>query len=452
MKAMIFKVDFEKAYDSVPWDFLDMILYRFGFGDTWRVQIKGCFVPQVQSILVNGSPTQEFYFEQGLRHGDPLSPILFLLVMEALHISFVRAMDGGFFKGIHVGSHEPIHISHLFYTDNAVFIGEWREENLRHLVSILHCFYLALGLRINIHKCCIMGVGGVTNVEVYRGAQMIGCEASKTPFKYLGVMVGGKMNPWYVSLHSWDVVIDKVTARLSKWKVKTLSIGVPIEVLKHLESCRSNFFRGVDPGARKVSWFSWDSIVVSKEVGGLGMSGFFAMNCALLFKMDFWRFKVHACARYRCRSSRLYMGVWVIGIGALRWGLEDRQVGAEGVQIEEVSNLIDSLEFVEDHDKWVWNLEGDGVFKVSSARRFIDEGLCDMDGMPTRWLKLIYIKVNVLAWRLASNKGLTSDHLFFLARLLLPSWLRFEVKEGWFKYYLKVRMFDTGGDHLELSQ
>ncbi|GJX68447.1 RNA-directed DNA polymerase, eukaryota [Tanacetum coccineum] len=65
------------------------------------------------------------------------------------------------------------------------------------------------------------------------------------------------------------------------------------------------------------------------------------------------------------------------------------------------------LEFVEDHDKWVWNLEGDGVFKVSTARRFIDEGLCDMDGMPTRWLKLIPIKVNVLAWRLASNKLLT---------------------------------------------
>ncbi|GJW55657.1 RNA-directed DNA polymerase, eukaryota [Tanacetum coccineum] len=369
-KAMIFKVDFEKAYDSVP-----------------------------ASILVNGSPTQEFYFEQGLRHGDPLSPILFLLVMEALHISFVRAMDRGFFKGIHVGSHELVHISHLFYAYDAVFIGERREENLRHLVSILHCFYLALGLRINIHKCCIMGVGGVTNVEVYRGAQMIGCEASKTPFKYLGVMVGGKMN----RLHSWDVVIDKVTARLSKWKVKTLSIGVPIEVLKHLESCRSNFFRGMDPGARKVSWFSWDSIVVSKEVGGLGMSSFFAMNCALLFKW-IWR-----------RTKRCLYVIKFIMVSFM--GLEDRQGGAEGVQMEEASNLIDSLEFVEDHDKWVWNLEGDGVFKS-----------------------------NVLAWQ-----GLTSDHLFFLARLLLPSWLRFEVKEGGERLLGRYDVCFMV-DHLELSQ
>ena len=61
----------------------------------------------------------------------------------------------------------------------------------------------------------------MTNDEVLRGAQMIGCEASKTPFKYLGIMVGGNMN----RLHAWDSVIEKVRARLSNWKAKTLSIG-----------------------------------------------------------------------------------------------------------------------------------------------------------------------------------------------------------------------------------
>ena len=49
-------------------------------------------------------------------------------------------------------------------------------------------------------------------------------------------------------------------------------------------------------------------------------------------------------------------------------------------------------------------MERDGEFKICSARRFIDEGLCDMEGMHTRWVKLIPIKVNIFAWRLASNK------------------------------------------------
>ncbi|GJV12069.1 RNA-directed DNA polymerase, eukaryota [Tanacetum coccineum] len=85
-------------------------------------------------------------------------------------------------------------------------------------------------------------------------------------------------------------------------------------------------------------------------------------------------------------------------------GLEDRQGGAERVQLEEVSKLIDSIALVEEQDKWVWNLEGDGMFKVASARRFIDEGLSEMEGVQTRWVKLVPIKVNVFAWRLALNK------------------------------------------------
>ncbi|GKB64852.1 RNA-directed DNA polymerase, eukaryota [Tanacetum coccineum] len=309
-KSMIFKVDFEKAFDSVRWDFLDMILKKFGFGSKWRVWIKGCLISSTASVLVNGSPTKEFQFQKGLRQGDPLSPFLFLLVMESLHFSFTRAMNFGFFKGIKIGGQESVNICHLFYADDAVFIGEWKEENFRNLVYILHCFYLASGLRINVHKCSLMGVGGVNFDKVCIRASVIGCEAAKPPFKYLGVLVGNNMS----RIHNWDVVINKVLSRLSKWKAKTLSIGgrytltksvlsvlptyyfslfkVPIGVLNRLETICSKFFRGVDADSRKLSWFSWDKVIASKEVGGLGMYSFYAMNCSLLFKW-IWRFKTN---------------------------------------------------------------------------------------------------------------------------------------------------------------
>ncbi|GJU46606.1 RNA-directed DNA polymerase, eukaryota [Tanacetum coccineum] len=308
--AMIFEVDFKKAYDSVWWDFLDMIMCQFGFGDTWRGWIKGCLNSSTASVLLNESPTHEFSFQQGLRQGDPLSPFLVMLVMESLHILFVRAMEAGFFKGIQVGSFESSHISHLFYDDDAVFIGEWKEENLRHLVCILQSFYLASGLRINIQKYNLTGVCGVEFDEISRGATLIGCDASKLPFKYLGVMAGSNM----ARIHSWDLIIDKVVVRMSKWKAKSLSISgkftltklvlstiplfyfsifkVPMGVLKRLESYRSSFLRGVVPGDRKIAWFSWEKVVASKDVGGLGMSSFFAMNRAFLFKW-IWRFKYH---------------------------------------------------------------------------------------------------------------------------------------------------------------
>nr|GEU93047.1 RNA-directed DNA polymerase, eukaryota, reverse transcriptase zinc-binding domain protein [Tanacetum cinerariifolium] len=92
-KALLFKVDFQKAFDSVRWDHLDDILDKFGFGHTWRHWIKSCLYSSKVSILVNGSPTDEFSFHRGLRQGDPLSPFLFILVMKSLRISFQRLID-----------------------------------------------------------------------------------------------------------------------------------------------------------------------------------------------------------------------------------------------------------------------------------------------------------------------------------------------------------------------
>ncbi|GJX56907.1 RNA-directed DNA polymerase, eukaryota [Tanacetum coccineum] len=154
---MIFKVDFSKAYDSVRWDFLDEVLCSFGFGSKWRSWITGSLSSGKASVLVNGSPTSEFHFHCGLKQGDPLAPYLFLLVMESLHHSFSRVVEAGFFKGISFNG--STNISHLFYADDAVFIGEWSSDNLSRVMHALHCFSLASGLKLNVHKSHLLGVG-----------------------------------------------------------------------------------------------------------------------------------------------------------------------------------------------------------------------------------------------------------------------------------------------------
>nr|GEX60891.1 RNA-directed DNA polymerase, eukaryota, reverse transcriptase zinc-binding domain protein [Tanacetum cinerariifolium] len=134
-QAIIFKVDFAKAYDSIRWDFLDDVLISFGFRSKWRSWIRGSLSLGKASILVNGSLTPEFHLHRGLNQGDPLAPFLFLLIIESLHLSFSQAVEEGIFIGFRVD--HSITLFHLFYADDAVFIGEWSHSNLKGIMNIL---------------------------------------------------------------------------------------------------------------------------------------------------------------------------------------------------------------------------------------------------------------------------------------------------------------------------
>ncbi|GJS49502.1 RNA-directed DNA polymerase, eukaryota, reverse transcriptase zinc-binding domain protein [Tanacetum coccineum] len=149
------KGDFERHMIR-SWDYLDDVLKRFGFGEKWCGWIQNCLLSSKGSVIVNGSPTKEFQFHRGLKQGDPLSPFLFLLIMESLHISMQRVVDAGLFKGIQVGS--SLQVSHLFYADDVVFMGHWSEANIDTILRVLDCFYHASGLRINMLKSKLMGI------------------------------------------------------------------------------------------------------------------------------------------------------------------------------------------------------------------------------------------------------------------------------------------------------
>ncbi|GJU52720.1 RNA-directed DNA polymerase, eukaryota [Tanacetum coccineum] len=306
-QAMIFKVDFAKAYDSVRWDYLDDVLISFGFGPKWRSWIRGSLSSGKASILVNGSPTTEFHLYRGLKQGDLLAPFLFLLIIESLHLSFSRAVEAGIFKGYKIDPSTTL--SHLFYADDAVFIGEWSHSNLKGIMNILRCFSLLSGMSINIQKSHLLGVGIPDNC-VAEAAKSIGCLIMKAPFKYLGILVGDNMS----SKKAWDETINKMKKRLSRWKLNTLSVGgrltllksvlgstpiynmsifkVPKSVLNYMESLRRNFFNGFQEGDRKIAWVKWSKVLASKKFGGLGVSSFFALNRALLFKWV-WRYLSH---------------------------------------------------------------------------------------------------------------------------------------------------------------
>nr|GEW37184.1 RNA-directed DNA polymerase, eukaryota, reverse transcriptase zinc-binding domain protein [Tanacetum cinerariifolium] len=415
-QSLIFKVDFEKAYDSVRWDFLDDVLKKFGFGNKWCAWIQSCLRSSRGSIIINGSPVIEFQFFKGIKQGDPLPPFLFILIMENLHLSFQRVVDVGMFKGINLSP--LVNLSHIFYADDAVFVGQWCDGNINTLVHVLECFFHVSGLRINMCKSKIIGVN-------------VGDEKAK---KCLETCLGCKLR-----------------RRLS---------------IRH------------ELNNNKASWVKWKSLLASKEKGGLGVLSLYALNRALMMKWV-WRFysqkeslwervikaiynddeqvgKVsragsRSCWRNIVNEVRIlsnqcikvldYMRI-KLGNGESTAFWDDNWIGGkvlkysfppiyaletekevtvnskmsdtrlenslrrsirgsvEQVQFSELSDMLQSFSLMPYSDRWVWSLEGSAEFSVASIQNIIDDNRLLTVDTRTLWIKYVLIKVNVLAWKI----------------------------------------------------
>ncbi|KAJ0683718.1 putative RNA-directed DNA polymerase [Helianthus annuus] len=305
-KLFAFKVDFAKAYDSVNWNFLLSNLKEMNFPEMWRKWIKGCLKSGRASVLVNGSPTEEFQLYKGLRQGDPMSPFLFILAMEALDVIMRKAISKGIFRGITLPNEGPT-VSHLCYADDVIFLGEWSEENIKNLNRILRCFFLCSGLKVNMAKSFLFGVG-VGKEELQGVAKKINCQVGSLPFNFLGLPLGANMK---MAKH-WKPIIDKFKVKLSSWKANCLSFAgrvtlakavlgalpnyylqifkIPSKVANALEGIRRNFVWGFKGRKKKIKWIAWKKMVAPKKLGGLGIGDIRSMNLALLTKW-WWKLK-----------------------------------------------------------------------------------------------------------------------------------------------------------------
>ncbi|KAJ0476914.1 putative RNA-directed DNA polymerase [Helianthus annuus] len=272
------KIDFEKAYDNINWNFVLDILGQMGFSGKWCSWIKGVLSSARASVLINGSPTFEFKCNKGMRQGDPISPFLFIIAMEALSCMINKACGLEIIKGVILPNGGST-ISHLFYADDAIIMGEWSRENLKNVPA-----------------------------EVEDMAELVGCKADAFPFKFLGLPVGANMN----RISNWRPVFDVFEKRLSLWKASTLSLGgrvtlirsvleslptyffslyrAPAKVLKDLESLIRKFLWGGASEVNKIHWVAWERVASPVKSGGLGLQNLKDVNLALLSKWG-WRYK-----------------------------------------------------------------------------------------------------------------------------------------------------------------
>ncbi|GJU76154.1 RNA-directed DNA polymerase, eukaryota [Tanacetum coccineum] len=250
-------------------------------------------------------------------------------------------------------------------------------------------------------------------------------------------------------IQAWNEVVDRVKARLSKWKMKALSIR---------ESIRSHFFNGHELKSKPSTWVKWNNVLAPKKKRGLGISSLFALNRGLMCKWV-WRFYTHNTSLWVRVIKAIHgdKGKWLwslessgefsvclrvkLGNGDKITFWEDKWVGGNALkdlyprmyaletcksvnvgtkltysrldysfrrkprggveqeQYEALSDQVHDVTFVPMSDRWLWSLESSGEFFVASIRKAIDDKRLPEVATKTRWIKYVPIKVNVHAWK-----------------------------------------------------
>ena len=260
--GLICKLDIEKAYDHVNWDCLFFILDRMGFGQKWIRWMKACVSTVRYSVIVNGSPTGFFDSTRGLRQGDPLSPLLFLVIMEVLSRMLGRTGERGFIRGFQASRTDGLCVSHLLYADDTIIFCDANPEQLLYNRMVLTCFEAVTGLCVNMHKSEMVPVGEVSDLP--RLAALLSCKIGSIPLNYLGMPLGAP----HKALAMWDPILEKVECRLAGWKKLYLSKGGRLMLLKSTLSSMPTYFMSLFPIPIKVAWriellqrnFLWDGL------------------------------------------------------------------------------------------------------------------------------------------------------------------------------------------------
>ena len=178
------KVDYEKVYDSIRWEFLYYMLHRLGFHNKWINWVKGCLKSTSVSVLVNGSPTEEFRPSRGLRQGDLLAPFLFTVVAEGLAGLVRQTLKVKFLPGLKIGRNK-VEVCLLQFADDTLFMCEDSLYNVITTKAIIRGYELASGLKINFHKSNLVGI----NLESWTFAcyaKTLNYNLIRAPFMYLG--------------------------------------------------------------------------------------------------------------------------------------------------------------------------------------------------------------------------------------------------------------------------
>ena len=213
---VLMKIDIAKAFDSVSWTFLLEVLQHMGFGRRWRNWISAVLSTASTKILLNGSPGRRICHARGLRQGDPLSPLLFVLVMEVINRAFCWLDSEGYFEPLsNAGMVQRVSL----YADDLVLFVSPSERDLSVLKLVLQVFGESSGLFSNMDKSVATPIH-CSAADLDRIQSILTCRIQNFPSRYLGI----PLSIFRLKKCDEQALIDAVASRLPLWKGNLLTL------------------------------------------------------------------------------------------------------------------------------------------------------------------------------------------------------------------------------------
>ncbi|CAJ2634326.1 unnamed protein product [Trifolium pratense] len=327
---MSIKIDLEKAYDRLNWNFIENCMTECKFPSKLISIIHYCITSPSFRILWNGDKTDNFSPTRGIRQGDPLSPYLFVICMERLSHIIADQVEANYWKPMRAGKSGP-QISHLLFADDLLLFAEASIEQAHCVMHCLDQFCQASGQRINNQKTQIFFSKNVDQ-------QLKGDILQHTGFTQvdsLGKYLEANIAPGRTTRGKFEHIISKMQNRLSGWKHQCLSFAGRLTLTKsvlssipyyhmqyakilktlcdEMEKIQRGFLWGDTEQKRRPHLISWDVCCLPKKAGGLGIKSPHQMNDAFLMKI-LWNM-INKPDNLWCKDQFQNHTVWQLGDG-----------------------------------------------------------------------------------------------------------------------------------------
>nr|XP_023874649.1 uncharacterized protein LOC111987174 [Quercus suber] len=407
------------------------LLEQSGFSAKWRQWIFFCLSTVRFSILINGSPCGFFESARGLRQGDPLSPLLFVLVMDALGRMLDKAVHEGRMSGFRVGDLEgrSLAVSHLLFADDTLIFCDADLDQILILRMILIWFEVVSGLKINFGKSELVPVGAVHNIELL--LIVLGCKQGTLPMKYLGLPLGAKVKDKTI----WNPILEKMERRLAEWKRLYLSKEALLgKWLWRFGIEKDAFWRQVIEVKYGCVWRGWCTRSVNGPYGvGLWKNinrGWPSFSWHILYdigdgsRVKFWQDRwcgetslaISYPELFRfCRDKEASVAALIkYTNGVLVWDISFFR-GVHARELKAMSSFLDTIYgssirgFGE--DKMCWMPSRDKGFKVNDYYRILVGSTDICFPWKSIWKQKIPSRVAFFVWTAALGKCLTIDNL-----------------------------------------